>query len=196
MLGPNPFVGLRSQDVMEQFWTIAETSAMHPQVLAQQAELAREFIAILSGNSELAPGPDDKRFRDADWSANSFCKMYLQGYLAWARGLDELVGKLGLDEKDTQRARFAVSLVTDAFAPSNMLWANPIALKRAVESGGHEPRPRSGEHDAGSIRQSGNAGPSRQGKFQVGKNLGTSPGAVIFRNPVLELIQYRPTTEQ
>ena len=72
MLGPNPFVGLRSQDVMEQFWTIAETSAMHPQlVLAQQAELAREFIAILSGNSELVPNTDDKRFRDADWSCHS-----------------------------------------------------------------------------------------------------------------------------
>ena len=53
MLGPNPFVGFRSHDVMEQLRTIAETSAMHPQlVLAQaQAELAREFIAILSGNS-------------------------------------------------------------------------------------------------------------------------------------------------
>ena len=62
--------------------------------------------------------------------------MYLQGYLAWARGLDELVGNLGLDERDTQRARFAVSLVTDAFAPSNMLWANPTALRHAVEFGG------------------------------------------------------------
>ena len=131
MLGPNPFVGLRWQDVLEQFQTIAEATAKHPQlVLAQQAKLAHEFIAILLGTSELAPSPEDKRFHDADWNNNRFRKAYLQGYLAWARGLDEFVGNLGFDERDTQRARFAVSLVTDALAPSNMPWANPVALKR------------------------------------------------------------------
>ena len=195
MLGPNPFVGLRSQDVMEQFWTIAETSAMHPQlVLAQQAELAREFIAILSGNSELAPNTDDKRFRDADWSGNRFCKMYLQGYLAWARGVDELVGKLGLGEKGTQRARFAISLVTDAFAPSNIPWANPIALKRLVESGGASLLQGLENMMQDLFNNQGMPAQVDKSKFQVGKNLGTSAGAVIFRNPVLELIQYKPTT--
>jgi polyhydroxyalkanoate synthase len=196
MLGPNPFVGLRSQDVLKQFQTIAEASAKHPQLIhAQQAELAREFISILSGNSKLVPSPDDKRFRDADWSGNRFCKMYLQGYLAWARGLDEFVGKLGLNEKDTQRARFAGSLVTDAFAPSNMPWANPIALKRLLETGGASLVQGLQNMMQDLLNNQGMPAQVDKSKFQVGKNLGTSPGAVIFRNPVLELIQYKPTTE-
>ena len=120
--------------------------------------------------------------------------MYLQGYLAWARGVDELVGKLGLGEKDTQRARFAVSLVTDAFAPSNMPWANPIALKRLVESGGASLLQGLENMMQDLFNNQGMPAQVDKSKFQVGKNLGTSPGAVIFRNPVLELIQYKPTT--
>ena len=197
MLGPNPFVGLRIQDVLEQFKIIAEQSTKQPQLLlSHQAVLAGQLMSILSGNSELAPGPDDKRFRDADWSTSSFYKMYLQGYLAWARGLDELVGKLGLNEKDTQRARFAVSLVTDAFAPSNMLWANPAALKRAVESGGMSVVRGLKNMVLDLLDNQGMPAQVDKGKFQVGTNLGTSPGAVVFHNPVLELIQYRPATEQ
>ena len=197
ILGPNPFVGLRIQDVLEQFKIIAEQSTKRPQLLlSHQAVLAGQLMSILSGNSELSPGPDDKRFRDADWSTSRFYKMYLQGYLAWARGLDELVGKLGLNEKDTQRARFAVSLVTDAFAPSNMLWANPAALKRAVESGGMSVVRGLKNMVLDLLDNQGMPAQVDKGKFQVGTNLGTSPGAVVFHNPVLELIQYRPATEQ
>ncbi len=106
VLGPNPFVGLRSEDLLKEFQTLVEASARQPQlILAQQAELAREYMAILSGTSKLAPEPNDKRFREAEWKDNWFYKTCLQGYLAWARGLDDLVGKLGFDEKDSQRAR-------------------------------------------------------------------------------------------
>ena len=106
--------------------------------------------------------------------------MYLQGYLAWARGLDELVGKLGLGEKDTHRARFAVSLVTDAFAPSNILWANPTALKRLAESGGT-----SLLHGLENMMQDllDNHGMPAQvdkSKFQVGKNLANLGGCGGF----------------
>jgi polyhydroxyalkanoate synthase subunit PhaC len=195
MLGPNPFVGLRWQDVLEQFQTIAEATAKHPQlVLAQQAKLAHEFIAILLGTSELAPSPEDKRFQDADWTNNRFRKAYLQGYLAWARGLDEFVGNLGFDERTAQRARFAVSLVTDALAPSNMPWANPVALKRFAESRGISAVQGLRNLLQDLLSNQGMPAQVDKSKFQVGKNLGTSPGAVVLRNEVLELIQYRPLT--
>jgi polyhydroxyalkanoate synthase len=90
--------------LLKEFQTLVEASARQPQlILAQQAELAREYMAILSGTSKLTPEPNDKRFREAEWSDNWFYKTCLQGYLAWARGLDNLVGKLGFDEKDMQR---------------------------------------------------------------------------------------------
>ena len=195
MLGPNPFVGLRSQDVLEQFDKIAAAASKHPQlILAQQAALARELMAVFSGTSEIAPGADDKRFRAADWQNHPLYRMYLQSYLAWARAVDEFVGKLGFDEKNTQRARFAMSLVTDAFAPSNILWTNPIALKRLVESNGASVA--EGLHNMMQdfLNNQGMPAQVDKSKFEVGKNLGISPGAVIFRNPVLELIQYRPMT--
>jgi poly[(R)-3-hydroxyalkanoate] polymerase subunit PhaC len=196
MLGPNPFVGLRSQDVLEQFDKIAAAAAKQPQlILAQQAALARELMAILLGTSEIAPSADDKRFRDTRWQDHPLYKMYLQSYLAWARGADEFVGKLGLDEKNTQRARFAVSLVADAFAPSNFLWTNPVALKRVAESNGASVAEGLRNMMQDLLNNQGMPAQVDKSKFEVGKNLAISPGAVVFRNPVLELIQYRPLTE-
>jgi polyhydroxyalkanoate synthase subunit PhaC len=195
MLGPNPFVGLRSEDVLEQFHKIAAASAKHPQLLLNaQAALVHEFMSILSGDSKLAPDPNDKRFREADWSSNGLWKMCLQGYLAWARGLNEFVDKLGFD-KSTERARFAASLVADALAPSNMLLTNPIALKRFVESKGASMVQGLSNMMQDLVSNDGMPSQVDKSKFDVGKNLATSPGAVVFRNPVLELIQYRPMTE-
>jgi len=196
MLGPNPFVGLRSQDVLAQFDKIAAAAAKHPQlILTQQLALVRELMAIFSGNSEVAPSAGDKRFRDADWQNHPLYKTYLQSYLAWARSLDEFVGKLGFDEKSTQRARFAVSLVTDALAPSNILWTNPVAVKRLVESNGASVAEGLRNMMQDFLSNQGMPAQVDKSKFGVGKNLGISPGAVVFRNPVLELIQYRPMTE-
>jgi polyhydroxyalkanoate synthase subunit PhaC len=196
MLGPNPFVGLRSQDVLEQFNKIAAAAAKHPQlILAQQVALARKLMTICSGKSEVAPSADDKRFRDADWQNHPLYRMYLQSYLAWARAVEEFVGKLGFDEKNTQRARFAVSLVTDALAPTNIFWTNPVALKRLVESNGASVAEGLRNMMQDLLTNQGMPAQVDKNKFEVGKNLGISTGAVVFRNPVLELIQYQPMTE-
>ncbi len=197
MLGPNPFVGLRSQDVLEQFDKIAAAATKHPQLfLAQQAALARDLMAIFLGKSEVAPSADDKRFRDADWQNHPLYRMYLQSYLVWARAVDEFVGKLGFDEKNTQRARFAASLISDALAPSNMLWSNPVALKRLVESNGASVAEGLRNMIQDFVNNQGMPAQVDKSKFQVGKNLGISSGAIVFRNAVLELIQYQPMTEK
>jgi polyhydroxyalkanoate synthase len=137
ILGPNPFVGFRIEDLLEQFHKVCEKGAQHPQLLlAQASEFASEIIDIVSGRSDIGPASDDKRFRDADWTENKFYKMCLQSYLAWTRRLNHFVGALGLSDRDAQRARFVVSLLTDAIAPSNMLWGNPAAVRKLFESGG------------------------------------------------------------
>lgn len=137
MLGPNPFVGLRKQDILATVKQIAGQAVRHPKlVLEQQAALTRELIAALAGRSELQPPQGDKRFQDAAWKDNPFYRTCLQGYLAWSRALSNFVDKAGLDEKSRERARFVVSLLTEAAAPSNTLLGNPAALKRIIESGG------------------------------------------------------------
>jgi polyhydroxyalkanoate synthase len=195
ILGPNPFVAIRVEDLIEQFRTICERATQHPQLLlAQQAEFASELIDIVSGSSKIGPTPDDKRFRDADWNENKFYKMYLQGYLAWARRLDHLIGALGLSDKDAQRARFAVSLLTDAMAPPNMLWGNPAAMKKLFETGGASLLHGVQNMLRDLVDNQGMPAQVDKGSFVLGNNLATSPGAVVYRGPVLELVQYKPAT--
>ena len=175
---------------------LAGKAATNPMlVLEQEAALARELISVIAGQSELAPAPGDKRFADETWKSNPFYRRSAQAYLAWAKALSTLVDRAPLDAKNRERAQFVVSLWTQALAPSNTLIGNPGALKRMVETGG-------GSLVAGLRNMIGDLAHNRgmptqvdTGAFELGRNLALSPGAVVFSNPVLELIQYAPTTE-
>jgi polyhydroxyalkanoate synthase len=96
----------------------------------------------------------------------------------------------------TPRARFVAALLTEALAPTNFLLGNPAALKRAVETGGGS-LIRGLRNLLDDIASNGGM-PSQVDKsaFQVGKNLAVTPGAVVFRNEVLELNQYTPAGQQ
>jgi polyhydroxyalkanoate synthase subunit PhaC len=98
ILGPNPFIGLRPQDVIGTVGGIAGQAVKHPMLLLEQeAVLARELISVISGNAEIAPAGGDKRFLDTAWKDNPFYRMALQGYLAWGSSLSSFVEKSGLD---------------------------------------------------------------------------------------------------
>src|SRR5207237_905145 len=101
-----------------------------------------------------------------------------------------------LGKKDAERARFVLSLYVDAAAPSNTPLGNPAAMKKMYETGGAS-LVRGLTHMLEDLANNGGL-PSQvdMKAFQPGKDLATSPGAVVFRNDVLELIQYEPTTPQ
>ena len=197
ILGPNPFIGLRPQDILGTVGNIGGQAVKQPMlVLEQEAALARDLVSVLSGNAEISPSRGDKRFLDSAWKDNPFYRMSLQGYLAWGNALTSFVEKSGLDSLTKRRAQFVVSLLTDALSPTNTLLGNPAALKRVIDSGG------------GSLLEgiknlltdlTANQGMPAQvdrSAFQLGENLAVSPGAVVFRNSVLELIQYAPVTRE
>ncbi|MDQ2733417.1 MAG: alpha/beta fold hydrolase [Pseudomonadota bacterium] len=195
ILGPNPFVGLRASDLLASARDIAGQVARSPLLLMkQQAALARDLISVLTGSSDLAPAPADKRFLDAAWKSNRFYRQLLQGHLAWVRALDGLVVGSKLQDDSKERARFAVSLLTDALAPTNSLLGNPGALKKLLDSGGASivKGVQNMLHDL----HTNHGMPSQvdTSAFEIGKNVAVTPGAVVFRNEVLELLQYRPTT--
>jgi polyhydroxyalkanoate synthase len=195
MLGPNPFIGFRGEDVLATAGALTKEAAAHPTlVLEEQAALVREIALVLAGQSTLKPAREDKRFTDAAWTENPFYRMFLGGYLAWTNALDELIDKSSFDARTKERARFVRELVTDAMAPSNSL-ANPAALKRALETGGTSVI--DGLRNMMSDLSTNNGMPSMVDKsaFMVGKNLATTEGSVVFRNAVFELIQYRAQTE-
>ena len=126
MLGPNPFVGLRAEDIVASLRAIGEQAIQNPKlVVEQEAALIRELIAVVAGRSELAPPKGDKRFGDEAWRESPLYRMVLQGYVAWTNALQGFVDRSALDDRTKDRARFAVSLLTDALSPTNTLLGNP-----------------------------------------------------------------------
>jgi polyhydroxyalkanoate synthase len=190
-----PFFGFRGEDFLATASALAREAAANPTLmLEEQAELVRDIIRVLAGQSELKPALKDKRFADVSWTDNPFYRVFLGGYLAWTKSLYGFIDKTTFDSLTKERARFAAELVTSAVAPTNSL-ANPAAIKRVIDTGGE-----SIVHGLRNMMSDvfGNSGmPSQVDKsaFRVGENLATTQGSVVFRNDVLELIAYKPQTE-
>ena len=195
MLGPNPFVGLRAIDIFAAAQQIGAQAMRHPALLLDQtAALARDLTSALSGNETSPPQQGDKRFADPAWRDHSLYRMTLQGYLAWRNALAGFVERSALDDRSKERAQFVMSLMTDALAPTNTLAGNPAALRKVVDSGGASLVAGLKNMLTDTLNNKGMPAQVDKTAFEVGGNLGTSPGAVVFRNEVLELIQYAPAT--
>jgi polyhydroxyalkanoate synthase len=158
-------------------------------------DLLGEVTRIASGESTVQPDPRDKRFDDPVWQSNPFYKTMLQSYLLWQRSLNTVVDESNLPKNEADRARLAVSLVTDAAAPTNTLLGNPAALRRLFETGGASAVDGARHMLEDLLSRGGMPSQVDMRAFKVGENLAVSPGAVVFRNDVLELIQYAPRHE-
>lgn len=197
MLGPNPFVGLRPCDILATAQQIGAQALKQPAlVIEQEVALARELFGLFSGSTESTPPKGDKRFADAAWQNNSLYRVTLQGYLAWRNALAGFVDRSALDPANKERARFVMSLITDAASPTNTLLGNPAALKKVIDTGGASLVDGCSNIVMDLLKNHGMPAQVNKTAFEVGKNLGTSKGAVVFRNEVLELIQYAPATRE
>lgn len=194
--GPNPIIGFRRKDLVDSIGSVFAEAARNPQHTAGSlANLAREALNVVRGRVVFSPGAKDRRFADSAWSDNFLYRRLLQLYLAADAELDAWIGGTKLSELDRERARFVLSLGLDALAPSN-LPVQPAAIKRFIDTGGASAVAGVRQLIA-DIRENG--GLPRQvdtAGFEVGGNIAATEGAVVFRNEVLELIQYTPRTEQ
>ncbi|HLZ58733.1 MAG TPA: alpha/beta fold hydrolase [Ktedonosporobacter sp.] len=196
ILGPNPIVGLCGKDLFQTAGLLARQALRQPHlVLAHGFTFAAEAAHILGGTSRLAPDFRDRRFQDPTWKENAFYRRVLQLYLSANKELHDWVDATSLDSDGRKRAHFVLSLFTDALAPSNSP-LHPEALKRVLETGG-ESAMNGLRHLLDDLRHNGGM-PSQVDKsaFKVGENLATTSGTVVFRNEVLELIQYHPLTRK
>jgi polyhydroxyalkanoate synthase len=156
--------------------------------------LAAELGKVLAGRSELAPGEKDRRFADEAWAKNPLFRRTLQGYLAWGAAARGLVEDADLDWGDGQRMGFIVDNLVEATAPSNNPFLNPKVLKRVIDTGGGnllEGSRRFARDFASAPRVPSMVEPDA---FEVGTDLAVTPGAVVLRTDVFELIQYTPQT--
>jgi polyhydroxyalkanoate synthase len=176
---------------------LAEHGIRHPlRMAAAGARLGGELVGVVRGTSSRAPAKGDRRFSDPVFSDNPIYRRVLQSYLAAAGVADDTVGRLGLDPKSEDRARFVVGQVVDALAPTNSLAGNPAALRKAAATKGRSLLA-GARNLARDVLHNGAMPTSVDSRpFVVGETVGVSPGAVVFRDEVAELIQYQPTTPQ
>ncbi|HEY1329159.1 MAG TPA: class I poly(R)-hydroxyalkanoic acid synthase [Casimicrobiaceae bacterium] len=139
-----------------------------------------------------SPAPGDRRFTASAWREQPYFAYIKQAYLLYARYLGELAALANLPPDQKKRLQFATRQYVDALAPTNFPATNPEVLQRAVET------------DGGSLMQGlanllqdvsrGRITMSDETAFEVGRNLAITPGSVVFRNELIELIQYDAAT--
>jgi polyhydroxyalkanoate synthase subunit PhaC len=158
------------------------------------AALGLESAKVIAGRSKVAPEKGDWRFKDATWQENPAYRRLMQLYLASAAAVMEIVEDADVDWRNAQRARFAAEVLTTALSPTNSLVGNPAALKRGFESGGQS-LARGARNFVKDVRTNrGMPSTVDRGALTVGTDLAATPGAVVYRDEVCEVLQYKPTT--
>ena len=174
----------------------AMTGSLKPQkVIDESMNFCQEIFRIVLGVSEIAPDKKDWRFKDETWSHHPYYKRLGQAYLAWAKALTNFAESQE-DWQTRERAKFATDALTTAFAPTNALLGNPEAVKRALETGGKSILDGMQHYIHDLLHNRGMPSQVDSSPFTVGENLAATPGEVVFRNDVLELIQYQATTAE
>jgi polyhydroxyalkanoate synthase len=191
------------------FMSLMKAMAANPTALVEaQVALWKDFLGLwentarrmLGGEADpvVAPAPGDKRFKDKDWQENQVFDFIKQSYLLTANWMQSTVSRVeGIDDDTRKRVSFYTKQFADAIAPTNFILTNPEVLRTTLQSNGEnlvkgldnllEDLERG--HGQLSIRQSADA-------FKIGENIATTPGKVVFRNELLELLQFNPTTDE
>ncbi|MEQ1706787.1 MAG: class I poly(R)-hydroxyalkanoic acid synthase [Terricaulis sp.] len=171
----------------------------HANLWKRYADIWERHTAYMLTGKAADDGPArDKRFRDPEWRSNPAFSMLRESYLANADFISDLVEKAhGVDEQTKRKAQFFIKQAVDAASPSNFLMTNPAALRALLQTGGKS-LVAGVENLAADLKRGGGVLSISQtdlDAYKVGENVATTPGKVVFRNRVCELIQYAPTTE-
>jgi polyhydroxyalkanoate synthase subunit PhaC len=157
--------------------------------------LAGELDRIARGTSSITPSKRDRRFTDPAWTENPLLRRIVQAYLAAGHTAEELVADAELGWRDHERTSFLVSNLIEAAAPSNNPLLSPVAWKAAIDSGGASVLKGLRNLVTDLARAPRVPTMVAPDAFRVGVDLALTPGHVVLRTPVLELIRYAPQTE-
>jgi polyhydroxyalkanoate synthase len=200
---PDDFAGQASSlaaMVGDSMQSLAQLNLPAPALMKLQGDYLAESTAVWNRMLE-APGsgaeappakPSDRRFAGQEWMANPASAYLAQMYLLNARTLLQMADSLDGDEKTKARIRFAVQQWVDAAAPSNYLALNPEAQKKAIETQG-ESIGLGLKRLWDDIRQ-GHMSQTDESLFEVGRNVATTEGSVVFENDLFQLLEYKPLT--
>ncbi|HET6938448.1 MAG TPA: alpha/beta fold hydrolase [Nocardioides sp.] len=175
----------------------AVSLARQPRTTARRlGGLGAEAGRIVTGTSTVSPRRGDRRFTDEAWTENPLLKRLVQLYLAGGQSLDQLVADADLGPRDRKRVGFLLENLTEALAPSNVPLVNPASAKAAIDTAGLS-LVRGGRQLVKDLASAPRIPEMVDTSgFVIGENIAATPGAVVFRNEVLELIQYQPQTDE
>jgi polyhydroxyalkanoate synthase subunit PhaC len=194
-------------DAVRTFGKIAEHYYLDPQrALEAQSKLSSQFLALWGATLErlrgeaaepvAAPDPGDKRFADPEWRENPYFDFLRQAYIVTTRWANDLVRDADIDKHTRDKAQFYLRQLGGALSPSNFIATNPELLRTTLAEDG-ENLVRGLQMMAEDVAAGNGELRIRQtdaSKFKLGVNMATTPGKVIFRDDLMELIQYAPTT--
>ncbi|UZF95133.1 class I poly(R)-hydroxyalkanoic acid synthase [Bosea sp. NBC_00550] len=199
-----------ASDMVKTLSRVAERWVNDPaKIIEAQASLTGDFMNLWStalkraSGEEVAPvaEPDkrDTRFKDPDWTNHPTFDFIKQAYLIGSRWAEAMVDKADdLDPHTRNKARFYIKQIAGALSPTNFVATNPELLRETLQQSG-ENLVRGMKMFAEDVEAGGGELKIRQSDasaFEVGVNIATTPGKVIFRNEIMELIQYAPATPQ
>jgi len=150
---------------------------------------ARLWQDVMSGKT---PDFQDKRFSAPEWSANPMTAFSVASYLLNSEFLMALAEAVEVAPREKQKIRFAVQQMVDALSPANFLATNPEAQQKVIDTKGESLT--KGLQNMLLDMQKGRISQSDESAFEVGRNVGVTPGSVVFENELFQLIQYTPTT--
>ncbi len=192
-----PLVGLAREDFVGAVALLLRETASDPaRTMRHMKTFGDDLVKILGGKSDLAPDPKDKRFMDPAWRFNPFFRAGAQYYLAVQKGMKNWLEELELDELERDRANFISNIIIDSLSPTNTLAGNPTAQKRLIDSGGLSLIKGLKNAYNDMVHNQGMVSQVDKTPFKLGENIAASKGSVVYRDAMMEVIQYAPATEQ
>jgi polyhydroxyalkanoate synthase len=169
-------------------------NALSSDLVALQTHVGKRLLGLPS-EDVITPHGDDTRFADPVWSESPSWDVIKEWYLAFTRHFEDMLYETpGLSDKERRRSAFWLRNWLNLVAPTNFFCLNPVAMRRCLESHGESLQ--EGWKNLLRDIKAKNIQMVEPDAFTVGKDLGTTPGQVIFRNRLLELIHYTPTTDK
>lgn len=192
-----PLVGLAREDFVGAVALLLRETASDPtRTMRHATTLGDDLVKILTGKSELAPDPKDKRFMDPAWRFNPFFRAGAQYYLAVQKGMKNWLEELELDELERDRANFISNIIIDSLSPTNTLLGNPTAQKRLIDSGGLSLIKGLKNAYDDMVNNQGMVSQVDKRPFKLGENVAASKGSVVYRDEMMEVIHYAPATDE
>jgi polyhydroxyalkanoate synthase subunit PhaC len=192
-----PLIGVAREDFVSAVALLLRETASDPtRFIRHSTAMAQDMVKILTGKSELAPDPKDKRFMDPAWQYNPFFRAGAQYYLAVQKGMRGWLEDLELDELERNRANFIANIILDGLAPTNTLIGNPTAQKQVINSGGLSLIKGLQNAYNDLVHNKGMVSQVDKRPFKLGENIAISKGNVVYRDEIMEVLQYAPTTDE